>query len=237
MVSAAHKVLGASSGGPTGPLALDQTASNKASTVSSAAVTLTGAAAHSLIVLCVAAGSTPAQGAFTVSSVTATGLSFTQRSTNSIAINNVQYGTQRADVWWAAAPSGFTGSITANFSATVDDIALVAFSVTGAHTSSPFYYGSAIEVSNNSSSATQVLTSWNSTTSNVFGFTVGATPSAALVHTPQSTQTLIASVNNTGGTNFQNLGVDYEIATLSGGANAGFTDSSAFWVVTADAIH
>ena len=122
-------------------VAIDGTATNNTiSGTNSGSVTLTTAHANDVVVALIEtevdAGAPPA----TVSSVTASGLTFAQRSAVS-GTGAGQFGTSSDDmeVWWATTTSALSGeSISVALSKSVDNAVVIAFGVSGASTSSPW---------------------------------------------------------------------------------------------------
>jgi hypothetical protein len=116
------------------PITLDGSAKAGSASVSSISASLTTTKTNDIIVAYVFGSSSTAR---TVSSVTATGLTFTKRS----GTTHNSAGTLKnvIEVWWAVAPTAATRTITANFSGVCsDDAMLWVFGVNGADTSNPW---------------------------------------------------------------------------------------------------
>ncbi len=161
-------------------IVIDGTATNNTiSGTNSGSVTLTTANANDVIVVLVEtevdAGAPPA----TVSSVTASGLTFAQRSAVS-GTGAGQFGTSWDDmeVWWATTTSALSGeSILVTLSKSVDNAVVVAFGVSGANTSSPWDSAGPITSHNTSSTpqpGTITLSTNNVTTDDLLLGFVGA---------------------------------------------------------------
>lgn len=98
----------------------------------------------------------------TLTSVTATGLTFASRSSN----NTTQRGVGISlDVWWALAANPLAAlPITLGFSGSTDDAAVVAFGVNGCNTASPWDTNASIPAEgNNGTSANNITLSGIST--------------------------------------------------------------------------
>jgi hypothetical protein len=100
--------------------------------------TLTTTKTNDIIVVCCQGEMVP-PAARSISSVTATGLTFAKRA--SMTATSSGFGTNcqaSAEIWWALATSTFSGTITATWSAAMDGTSFTAFGVNGCNTASPW---------------------------------------------------------------------------------------------------
>lgn len=212
-------------------VSLNLSASGQSSNSATVTCTLTAVPQDDVIVVAVNGEATGAQGSFVVSSVTATGLTFTQR-----ASEDAPGARQRTETWWAVVPSGgFTGLITATFSHGIDDATIHAFSVTGADTASPFGGGSAAVVTG---SGTDVQGTVSAAAGTFVFVAAGSWANPLFYTTPVSGFANISTQHNVGAANYETSAVEYQVpsSTLSG-ATVGWTgNATTFWSLIADVI-
>jgi hypothetical protein len=190
------------------PLSLDGTAANATfSGASSATVTLTTANANDVIVVLVAYEQTVAR---TVSSVTATGLTFTKRT--AVASHFTGAAFSGMDIWWAPSVGALTAKvITVTMSGAIDNATIQAFGVTGAfNINSPWDSNIALPASVTSNSSGNVAgPNFSTTQANTFVVGCGMT---AEPHNPTSAAwTAIGSVSNNGGSLWCYSGAFYHV--------------------------
>lgn len=183
----------------TSALAIDGNATGSNSTGTATSVvsgTLTTVNTNDIIVALAFNSNAPNAILRTVSSVTATGLSFTKRS----AIAN-STGFFDLEVWWAPATSTFSGTITANWSGVVDDTTINVFGVSGANTSTPWDANASLPKTLSSptgSAAAPSVTGVSTSNANdmLLGFVGGG---GAVVETAGAGFTLINTVSSAAG--------------------------------------
>lgn len=225
-------------------LALDATASATATTATSKAITLTTVAANTVAVVMVLTNTNATGVARTVSSVTATGLTFTKRG--SISQNNSLSDAQNLEWWWAPVASAGAHAITVTLSGAPDLTSLIAFSVSGANTTTPWDTASTNGFSAGNATATATVvqvTGVSTTAAAAFGFSFTAIDGNVFASFPCATgaYTEILDVNNSNNT-WGNLGGCYEAyssaqSSFTMGYKTGVTfDSASKWVAMFDAI-
>jgi len=181
----------------------------------------------------------------TVSSVAATGLTFTQRSISSLG----SPGFIDLELWYAVASSAFSGSITVTFSdssGTPDALALVAFGVSGANTASPWDSNVAVpRVGSGQTSGPPSVSGVSTSNADDMilglaarGNTGGTNPGS---ETAGSGFSLINSVISAGVHNFDTADAEDEVvssplsgASLAFGSTTGGTGP--YWVMIGDAL-
>lgn len=153
-------------------LALDGSTGLYGNVVSSVTLTLTTSSANDVIEVGAEANAT--SGTITISSVTATGLTFTQRSHVSPLANQI------VDVWYAKASSALSSvAITVNFSQSTNFYVATAFGISGANTASPFDTNASVPVANTAAADPTISTSnANDFIFGVMRFSTGASPTA-----------------------------------------------------------
>jgi hypothetical protein len=111
---------------------LDGTASGQATNLTSYTITLTTTQANDIICVLIYSEGATTNPAPTITSVTASGLTFVRRAQSP--------GSHTAlELWWAVASSALSSAvITINLSGTYDDSAAIAFGVNGCNLSSPW---------------------------------------------------------------------------------------------------
>jgi hypothetical protein len=151
----------------------------------------------------------------TVSSVTATGLTFAKRSS---AFNHGDVDGSACEVWWAHASAAGTYPITVTLTGAIDDACIIAFGVSGADTSNPFDVCEALPQINTGRNASPYFTghcqSGPLTTRNAdtFLFTIGggqSNPQSAFA----SPWTQIISQGNGGGALFSGCRAYYQVVS------------------------
>ncbi len=221
---------------------LDGSATAQFSTASSGTVTLTTTTANDVIVVLATNEDATNSAIRTVSSVTATGLTFTKRS--SLSLGSPTY--QDTEVWWAIASSALSAKvITVTLSGSTDDAALVAFGVSGANTASPWDPNVALPATATGNPATTPTVSGVSTSNAndmILGFQ-GNGNGAAVTSTSETAGsgfTLIANINNNGAVNADDAAAEYKIVSATQSSiSVPFgtaTTANNYWMAIADAI-
>ncbi len=154
-------------------LAIDGNASgiiSGAATNSVVSGTLTTTNTNDTIVACV--GTSEDAGSRTVSSVTATGLSFTLRKGQTMT--SMFFNFSDLECWTATATATFSGAVTANLSGNSSTAGIITWGISGGNTGTPFdANGSLTCVTTNTTTTTAVPTCSTSTSNaNDFIFTV-----------------------------------------------------------------
>lgn len=207
-------------------LAIDGTAAGQNSTGSGTAVTsgpLTTANANDIIIAVVFLST---GGLLTTESVSATGLSFSQRSaTVTLSLD--------LEVWYAVASSPFSGTVTCNYSAAVPDAIILVFGVSGANTASPWDTNVSIPAVNNGASGIPTVTGVSTSNANdmLLGFvgqfngvqTAGGGYSIAM--------SLVTPIIDSAYAEYQLVS-----STQSGVSVAFGTSAAHSWIMIADAI-
>ena len=183
----------------------------------SGTVTLTTTDPKDIIVVGVFNETGTANGLRTVSSVTAPGLTFVQRSVTTAASFGESGANQGLEVWWAVASSPLSSEvITVTLSGAPDDASIVAFGVNGANTSTPWDANASL----GTASAEQSAGALSPPTTNTFStnnandiLLAFAGTSANETWTGGGSDTLLANSTNTGGTDFSALGVEYQVVS------------------------
>lgn len=222
---------------------VDGSATGSFSTAASGALTLTTNNPNDIIVVFVA--NEDLAGAIrTVSSVTATGLTFVEKGSS---VSTSASPFSEAEVWYAAASSVQTSTvITVTLSGSTDDASIVAIGVTGANTGSPWDSNAGLPAHASSNSGATAPSVGSVSTSNsadlVLGFTgaFDATTHAPPAQTPGSGFSLVATQNNGGGTGKSQALVEQEAVTstlssssVAFGTSVGATNA---WIMIANAI-
>ena len=205
--------------------ALDETANGLFSSASSGSVTLSTINPNDIIVVAVFDEnvSSPSR---TVSSVTASGLTFAKRSSIT-GTGPGQFATTWDDmeVWWALASSPLSNEvITVNLSGSIDDASIAAFGVVGANTSSPWDSASPTTNYNTSSSpqpGTITISTNNAGTRDLLLGIIGAEIDALQTGPGDFGSTpafLIGHIANGGGTDLSYVGVEGLVASTQSSA-------------------
>jgi hypothetical protein len=229
------------------PPSIDGTASKTFSgTNSGTTPTLTTTKTNDVIVVLASAEDLVHSRLPSVSSVTATGLTFSHRSTET-ATTDLYLDEE---VWYAVATSAFSGTITVTFtdSRTLDDAAVVAFGVANTNTASPWDSNVALPAVNTAASATAPTLSTLSTSNAndmVVGFSAMMSQAAGgnPTQTAGSGYTLILNAINGGGTYNDEASAEYAVvnvvqsgATVNFGTSASGTEPATGWNMVGDAI-
>jgi len=226
--------LGASNSvqvGSAGSLALDGSASGTSATATATTGTLTTSGTSDVII--VNAG-TSVSGT-TVSSVTATGLTFHHRVSVSLA------SVDEEEEWYATTTSTFSGTISVTWSAAGNNV-VEAFGISGANTASPFdaQSGNPVTATGSGSNPTASITTSNANDF-VFGLTEDARTSSSTCRTISSaTGTNINEQNSGATTPCDGVGGEYVVeSTTQSGLAVSFSLSSTSttqWTEIADAV-
>lgn len=178
----------------------------------------------------------------TVSTITATGLTFVERGTP-LELQAPSY--QDEEVWWALAASPLSVTITVTLSGATDDTVIVAFGVNGANTASPWDASTSLPAVNNGVPGTVPTVSGVYTTNAhdmILGFQANGNGAGttATVETAGSGFTLIQNLDNEGGSNGEDGAAEYDIvSTQQSSATLAFgtaTTASDYWLMIGDAI-
>lgn len=221
--------------------ATTQTAPCTSSTTTGSA-SLTTADTNDIIVVVITNEDAPNAAIRTVSSVTATGLTFAPRST--VVLGTPTY--QEGEVWWALAAAKLSAvAITVTLSGATDDAAIVAFGVNGANTASPWDTNSLLPATTTGAAGLAPYLNGFST-SNPDDMIIGvqgngdSTAVGATTETQGTGMTLISNVNNAGGTNDEDAAAEYKLVTATqyeAGAIFGTaTAAGDAWMMIVDAI-
>ncbi len=221
---------------------LDGSATGSFSTATSGHVTLSTADSNDIILVYVANEDTTHASVRSVSSVTATGLSFAHRSTSSISSSPYSDG----EVWWAYSPLALSSvQITVTLSGSTDDCSIVALGVNGANIVTPWDANVALPKSATATTAgTPSVTGISTSNANdmILGFAGLTTTSDSSfpTETGGAGYSLIQVQKNTGGSGGSEAAVQYKtVTTTQTTVTESFgtaTDSSDNWMMTADAI-
>jgi hypothetical protein len=182
-----------------------------------------------------------------VSSITASGLTFTKRTSNGGSGSTAPLN--QMELWWAVAPSALTAEvITVSWASTYDDAAILAFGVNGCYTASPWDSNASLpskKLHAPSAAWTPSFTGISTTNANDFAiFACGNASAWTSLGTVPTGYTALGYVSNSGGTNFAQLGAAYEglsstlnNATITWGSTQGNAQSGAalFDVLTSGA--
>ncbi len=223
-------------------LSADGSATGTFSTTNSGTVTLSTTNANDVIVVEETNENGPNAAVLTVSSVTASGLSFAQRS--SFTLGAPTY--QDAEVWWAVASSPLASTvITVTISGTTDDASLVAFGVSGANTASPWDPNISLPATaTGSPSTTPTVNGVSTTNANdiILGFQGNGNNAGAFAvsETAGAGFTLIQDVANNGAVNADDASAEYQtVSSAQSGVTVAFgtvMDTNNYWMMMADAI-
>jgi hypothetical protein len=151
----------------------------------------------------------------TVSSVTATGLTFAKRAS---AFNHGDVDGSACEVWWAYAAAAGSYPITVTLTGAIDDACIIAFGVTGADTAAPFDEAAVLPQINTGRNASPWFTGHNQSgplstrNADTFLFTIGGgqtNPQSAFA----SPWTQIISQGNGGGALFSGCRAYYQIVS------------------------
>ncbi len=223
-------------------LTIDGSPTAQFSTTNSGTITLTTTNSNDVIVLLV--GNEDATNAVirTVSTVTASGLTFVQRSSKTLGAPSYQ----DTEVWWAIASSPLSAVvITVTLSGSTDDAAMNAFGVSGANTASPWDSNAALPATTTGTAGTTPSVSGVSTSNAkdmILGFqgNGNGAGNAATVETPGSGFTLISNIDNEGAVNAIDTAAEDEVVsttqssiTVAFGTSTSVTDD---WMMIGDAI-
>ena len=218
---------------------LDGHATGQFSSTNSGTVTLTTSNTNDIIVVLICNGTTTSS-TVAVSSVTASGLSFTNRSQTLDTIRGTGYGYE---VWWALASGALISKvITVTLASSIDDAALMAFGVNGANTSAPWdTNGSLTAVTTNPSGSAglPLAPTFSTSQADDFIFVAGCfTRTNANLTSWTSSWTALDFINNGGATNFAGIGANYEgVTSTQSGVTASFSvNSVSFNAIIVDAI-
>lgn len=225
-------------------LALDGSSTGACNTAkTSCTTTLTTASINDVIVIYVTAANTSTT-IPTLNTPTATGLTFTLRSSTSgnVATNNGMILSS----YYAIASSALSSVvITATTSASADTITLVAFGVSGANTSTPFdTNGSLPATAQNltSTGTTAQITGVSTNSSNtmiIAGFTQQSNSFSSFPG-PAAGYTAINYVNNSGTSAFNPMTSEYEVVSATQSSATvtwtNFETSAVRWFMLTDAI-
>ncbi len=221
--------------------ATTQTAPCTASTTTASTGTLTTTKSPDVIVVSIDDENAPNAVIDTVKTVTATGLTFVPRSSNTLGTPTYQ----DLEVWYAIASSAFSGAITVTLNSATDDAVIVAFGVSGANTASPWDQNPSLPAT--ATGPTGVAPSVGGVaTSNsndiILGFQANGDSTAvgATTETAGSAFGLVANYNNGGGANDADGAAEDKVVTATQtGATVAFGTSITLadpWLVIADAI-
>jgi hypothetical protein len=198
----------------------DGSATGDSHGTSSVAATLTTSNTNDVIILDILYETATNSDTISVSSITASGLTFAQRSTIQVT-GNFGFGghatTVNLDRWWAPSTGALTGeTITVNFNKNMDSASLIAYGVSGAaNISSPFDSNVSLPATGSATNATPssismsfsttqaddlLLAAWGSSAS---GSNLGTTDGTS------GTYTNIAVTNEGAGTNYSYISCDY----------------------------
>lgn len=225
---------------PPSAVSLDGSASNSSAAASSISASLTTTKTNDIVVACILSVGTTLR---TVSTVTASGLTFTKRSSQSST--NADGKIVNMEVWWALAATALTAkSITATLSGSANDsVQLLVFGANGADVTSPWDANASLPdyTANNTNSFSGMTSTAFSTSSGdrlVFCF---ATNNGSSTMVPQSRigneppLTLLA--NNNAGT--YNAFAEYAPAanTLTSKTIQVGGGTAANWLMVVDALN
>ena len=223
-------------------LSTDGSATGTFSTTNSGTITLSTTNPDDLIVVEETNEDGPNAVMLTVSSVTASGLTFAQRS--SVTLGAPTY--QDTEVWWAVATSALASTvIRVTLAGTTDDASLVAFGVSGANTTSPWDANAALPAAATGNPSTTPTVSGVSTSNPndmILGFQGNGNNAGvvAVSETAGSGFTLIRDVTNNGAANADDASAEYEtVSTAQSGISVGFgtaMGTNNYWMIIADAI-
>lgn len=217
-------------------LAVDGFATGVFSTASSGTVTLTTSLTNDIVVVAIGFESTIGQGAQTVSSVAASGLTFHQRGAQAYLSPASPNANVQLEIWWASAASALTSEIiTVTLSGTIDNESMVAFGVNGVlNLAAPWDTNASLPAFTTGSPAT--APTFSTTQRNDFLLAAGTTPN--IFQPGQSPPyTAIATANNTGGVNFSHTTVAYDVvSTPQSGATGGVTAPLSPGILYSDAL-
>lgn len=228
-------------GSATGCFGAAQTTPCASSTTTGSA-SLTTSDTNDIIVVLESNEDAPGGAVRIVTSITAPGLTFAERSYTSLGTPTYQ----DAEVWWAYSASALSAeAITITLSGTTDDAVIVAFGVHGANTASPWDADFAIpRVASGGGSTTPTVTGVSTENANdmVLGLQGNGDSEAqvGVEETAGAGMTLIQSYDDAGGTNDEVGAAEYELvsATQSSATVAFGTavPSDYSWMMIADAI-
>lgn len=227
-------------------LALDGHATGSANTnKTSATATLTTTQTNDVVIACVGVNSVSTT-AVTVSTITdGAGLTWTKRSSVGGADSNSHYDD--LECWWAASSGSLTSDvITVTTTASTDTIAIYAFGISGANTSSPFDTNASLPKAGTNLTATSTnptVSAFSTTSTNTFAFAVMTTNSNASGSLPSSAPTGWTNLDtlsfngsasfNDGQNAYDVYGAAQSSLTLTFGSGTFYT---ADWLMLADAV-
>lgn len=182
-------------------------------------VTLTTTLPGTIVVIVANEGVDNANPCPTVSSVTASGLTFTRRGGKNLLNYASNFGIavpENVEIWWAPSAASVTSKvITVAWSGTLDDACLLAFGVSGSYdATSPWDTNVSLPGFNSTSNTTTVPTkpTYSTTAADTFIFAISE---GLTTVTPTSAWTTIATIANTGGGRNCELGVFYQIVSAA----------------------
>jgi hypothetical protein len=196
----------------------DGAATATASTNATATATLTSTAANDVIVVIAYNEANVAPGA-AVASVTASGLSFVQRSVS----NGSSKGS--LEIWWAAAAAPLTAeAIAVSWVPNYDDACVIAWAINGCNTASPWDPNGGLPAKVSSSSGAPSQSGINTTNSN--DLLINAVGNMIASLTQPSGWTGRNQVGNGGGINTANLySASLSVSSPQSGLSAAWTGS------------
>lgn len=174
------------------------------STAASKTITLTTTAA-AVIVVAVALETIDGSAYATVSTVTASGLTFARRSQTQAHPTGNPFNT--VEVWWAYSATTLASKvITVTASGTIDDASIVAFGVKNpVSTTAPWDANGSLPASSFSSAGPAAPVTISTTSTSTVMLEFFSTTSSGVGTTPSTGATIINTASNTGGTNWSNL--------------------------------
>jgi hypothetical protein len=212
-----NKAISGGGGGGTNNLAVDGTPATtnwNSSATGTISVTTTGSLGVLLIAVSIEQA-TPQ----TVSSVTASGLSFTKRAAVAASVDDAASADADLELWWAPYSSKLTALIvTVTTSAAIDDGCIVAFPISGCNTSSPFDPTSAATGDQTSSASGVATITQTTTNANDILICIGCqvdNNSPIIGNFGAAPATAIFTNGTSGGVNFMNIGLQFLIVSAT----------------------
>jgi hypothetical protein len=209
-------------------LAIDGSVTTTAwSSSSSKTVNLTTTSANDIIVVAISIEKAPPT--LSISSVTATGLTFVRRASSVESVATAAHCT--VETWWAYSTGALSSlAITITASASIDDGTICAFGVSGCSaTSAPWDTNASLPDAVDAGLSSGTLSTTISTDStDTMVLRVCGSYNNASVNTPTG-WTRLCSIVNAGGINFSFLCVDYKVfsaalssSTISSGSGSNY---------------
>lgn len=207
-----------------------QFARNNGNVTSLASPTFTTTVGNVIIIAVVQCGNNTSSPP-TVTSVTASGLTFALRGalTGGAGVN-----TTRTEVWWALASSTFSGAITANYSGNSQESFINVFGYSAANTTSPFDPNGALPVlaAFNSAAPSGTFTTTNAH-DYLLNYVQGPGNFPAFNNPPTGFTTLTS--NNDFGENYS-VGADETVSTVQAGSSNGWGATTGIGILYLDAV-